>query len=79
VFNFKYNDMEGKIQFPYISEDAADSPDEWKTQLSFTETSTGKSAGDKKPVRTAADQTVIPAFRKIFAQWAQEFKTLPSE
>jgi activator of HSP90 ATPase len=78
-FKFKYNDVEGKIEFPDVSEDAADSPDEWEAQLTFTGESTSKPASEKKPVRTAADKVVIPAFRKVFAQWAQEFKALPSE
>jgi activator of HSP90 ATPase len=78
-FKFNYNNMEGKIRFPDISEDAADSPDEWYAQLTFTGNSNSKSAAEKRPVRAAADKLVIPEFRKVFAQWAQEFKALPSE
>ena len=77
-FKFKKDDMEGKINFPDISEDAADCPDEWEYELTFTGTSAQKSAQEKKPVRTLADKEVAPVFRKLFAHWAKEFKELPA-
>jgi activator of HSP90 ATPase len=81
VFNckFSFDGMEGKISFPDISEDAADSPEEWEYELTFTGTSAGKSAAEKKPVRAAAEKSVIPVFRQAFAQWAKEFKEIPAE
>ena len=78
-FKFKKGDMEGKISFPDISEDAADSPDEWDAVLTFTGTSASKTAQEKKAVRGPADKEVIPVFRKLFADWAKEFKEIPSE
>ena len=78
-FKFKRGEMEGKISFPDISEDAADSPEEWDYELTFTGSSAGKSAAEKKAVRGPADKEVIPVFRKLFADWAKEFKELPSE
>ncbi|KAK8898965.1 hypothetical protein M9Y10_001260 [Tritrichomonas musculus] len=76
---FKFNEMEGKISFPDVSEDAADSPDEWEAILSFTGKSNDKPASEKKPVRAEAEKVAIPAFRNAFAQWVKEFKELPSE
>ena len=78
-FKFKFGEMEGKISFPDISEDAADSPDEWEYELTFSGASANKTPAEKKAVRGPADKVVIPAFRKLFADWAEEFKSLPSE
>ena len=74
---FKYNGMSGKIEFPDISEDAADSPDEWEYILSFTGSSNDKPAAEKKVVRTAAEKEVVPVFKSTFAKWVQEFKAIP--
>jgi activator of HSP90 ATPase len=76
--NFKFEGMEGKISFPDISDDAVDSPDDWEAQVTFTGSSSSKSAAEKKVVRTPAEKVVVPAFRKVFAQWATEFKNLPA-
>jgi activator of HSP90 ATPase len=78
-YKFKFSEMEGKISFPDVSEDAADSPDEWEFELTFTGTSHDKSAAEKKVVRDAANKNVIPVFRGLFAQWAKEFKAIPAE
>lgn len=78
-FKFKFNEMEGKISFPDISEDASTSPEDWEYELTFTGSSHDKSAAEKKTVRVPAEKAVIPAFRNAFAQWAKEFKELPSE
>lgn len=78
-FKFKKGDMEGKISFPDVSEDAADSPEEWEYELSFTGDSAKKSAQEKKVIRQPADKDVIPVFRKLFADWADEFKAIPAE
>jgi activator of HSP90 ATPase len=75
---FKYGDMEGKIAFPDVSEDACDSPEDWEAQVTFTGASNSKSAAEKKVVRTPAEKTVVPAFQKLFAQWSAEFKALPA-
>ncbi|OHT01556.1 hypothetical protein TRFO_31599 [Tritrichomonas foetus] len=75
---FKFNGMNGKIEFPDISEDAADFPEEWEALLTFTGTSNDKSAAEKKVVRSAAEKDVIPAYRKAFATWVEEFKAIPS-
>ena len=77
-FKWKYGDMEGKINFPDISNDCVDSPEEWEYELTFTGDSNEKTAAEKKAIRTPADATVIPLFRKAFAQWAEEFKGLPA-
>ncbi|KAH0787622.1 activator of 90 kDa heat shock protein ATPase [Histomonas meleagridis] len=74
--NFKHNEMEGKISFPDISNDAADSPEEWEYILEFTGSSKDKSPNEKKAVRNAADKEVVPVFRQMFAQWVEEFKSL---
>jgi activator of HSP90 ATPase len=79
TFKFTYSEIEGKIEFPDVSEDAADSPDEWDFTLTFIGSSASKTAAEKKVVREAADKNVIPVFRKLFAQWAKEFKELPAE
>jgi activator of HSP90 ATPase len=78
-FKFKFNDMEGKITFPDVSHDAVDSPDEWEFELTFTGASQSKTAAEKKLVRGPAEKFVAPAFRKVLAQWADEFKNIPTE
>jgi activator of HSP90 ATPase len=76
---FKYNGLEGKISFPDISEDAGSAPEDWEGQVTFTGTSADKSAAEKKVVRGPAEKVAVPAFQKLFAQWAAEFKALPAE
>ena len=77
-FKWKYNNMEGKISFPDVSNDCVDSPDDWEYELTFIGESNKKTAAEKKTVRVPADKNVIPKFREAFAEWAKEFKELPS-
>jgi hypothetical protein len=71
--------MEWTVSFPDVSEDTANSPEEWECELTFTGSIHNKSAAEKKVVRDAANKNVIPVFRNLFAQWAREFKAIPAE
>lgn len=75
-FKFKHGDMEGKISFPDISNDAADSPDDWEYLLEFTGKSNDRTPSEKKALRNDAEKDVAPVFRQIFANWYEEFKKI---
>jgi len=76
---FKYQEFEGKIKFPDVSNDAIESPEDWEYDLTFTGECSKKNPNEKKAIRTAADKTVIPLMRAAFDTFSKEFMSIPSD